>query len=79
MSVAALAAIQFGGYVNPYKVGGILVLLVVWVKLLAWIDKDSVAVFLFAGVWTGVWGAHRIIRGGRGRIHRDAVADDRPE
>ena len=43
MSVAALAAIQFGGYVNPYKVGGILVLLVVWVKLLAWIDKDSVA------------------------------------
>jgi type II secretory ATPase GspE/PulE/Tfp pilus assembly ATPase PilB-like protein len=43
MSVAALAAIQFGGYVNPYKVVGILVLLVVWVKLLAWIDKDSVA------------------------------------
>jgi type II secretory ATPase GspE/PulE/Tfp pilus assembly ATPase PilB-like protein len=43
MSVAALAAIQFGGYVNPFKVGGILVLLVVWVKLLAWIDKDSVA------------------------------------
>ena len=43
MSVAALAAIQFGGYVNPWKVGGILVLLVVWVKLLAWIDKDSIA------------------------------------
>ena len=48
MSVAALAAIQFGGYVNPFKVGGILVLLVVWVKLLAWIDKDSVAAQLRA-------------------------------
>src|SRR5579872_257200 len=43
MSVAAMAVIQFGGYVNPYKVAGILVLLIVWVKLLAWIDKDSVA------------------------------------
>jgi type II secretory ATPase GspE/PulE/Tfp pilus assembly ATPase PilB-like protein len=42
MSVAALAAIQFGGYVNPYKVGVILVLLIVWVKLLAWIDKDAI-------------------------------------
>jgi type II secretory ATPase GspE/PulE/Tfp pilus assembly ATPase PilB-like protein len=43
MSVAALAAIQFGGYVNPFKAGIILVLLVVWVRLLTWIDKDSVA------------------------------------
>jgi type II secretory ATPase GspE/PulE/Tfp pilus assembly ATPase PilB-like protein len=41
MSVAALAAIQFGGYVNPWKVGAILALLIVWVKLLSWIDKDS--------------------------------------
>ncbi len=43
MSVAALAAIQLGGYVNPFKAGAILVLLVVWVRLLSWIDKDSVA------------------------------------
>jgi len=42
MSSADLAAIQFGGYVDPWKVGGIVVLLVVWAKLLAWIDKDSV-------------------------------------
>ena len=42
MSVAALAAIQFGGYVNPWKVGGIVVLLIVWLKLLSWIDKDAV-------------------------------------
>src|ERR1700722_9365343 len=41
MSFAALAAIQFGGYVNPYKAVGILVLLLIWAKLLAWIDKDS--------------------------------------
>jgi len=43
MSVAALAAIQIGGYVNPFKAGTILVLLVVWVRLLSWMDKDSIA------------------------------------
>jgi general secretion pathway protein E len=43
MSVAALAVIQFGGYVNPWKAGVIIVLLVIWVKLLAWIDKDAIA------------------------------------
>jgi type II secretory ATPase GspE/PulE/Tfp pilus assembly ATPase PilB-like protein len=41
MSASSMAAIQFGGYVNPYKAAGIVVLLIVWVKLLAWIDKDS--------------------------------------
>lgn len=41
MSVSVIAAIQFGGYVNPWKVGGILVLLIVWTKLLSWIDKDA--------------------------------------
>jgi type II secretory ATPase GspE/PulE/Tfp pilus assembly ATPase PilB-like protein len=42
MPQAVLAAIQMGGYVNPYKVGVILVLLIVWAKLLTWIDKDSI-------------------------------------
>ena len=42
MPQAALAAIQTGGYVNPWKVGIILLLLIVWAKLLTWIDKDTV-------------------------------------
>ncbi len=42
MPQAALAAIQTGGYVNPWKVGIILLLLIVWAKLLTWIDKDAV-------------------------------------
>src|SRR5208337_2139140 len=41
MSVAALAAVQVGGYVNPWKAGAILVLLLVWLRLLSWIDKDG--------------------------------------
>jgi general secretion pathway protein E len=43
MSVSAMAVIQFGGYVNPWKVAAIVVLLIPWVKLLAWSDKDAVA------------------------------------
>jgi type II secretory ATPase GspE/PulE/Tfp pilus assembly ATPase PilB-like protein len=42
MPLAALATIQNGGYVNPWKVGIILILLIVWAKLLTWIDKDSI-------------------------------------
>ncbi|HEY1921999.1 MAG TPA: ATPase, T2SS/T4P/T4SS family [Tepidisphaeraceae bacterium] len=42
MPLAALAVIQTGGYVSPWKVGIILVLLIIWAKLLTWIDKDSV-------------------------------------
>ncbi|MGD0769426.1 MAG: ATPase, T2SS/T4P/T4SS family [Tepidisphaeraceae bacterium] len=41
MSVAALAAVQMGGYVNPWKAGAILVVLLVWLRLLSWIDKDG--------------------------------------
>ncbi|MGD0140681.1 MAG: ATPase, T2SS/T4P/T4SS family [Tepidisphaeraceae bacterium] len=41
MSVAALAAVDVGGYVNPWKAGAILVVLLVWVRLLSWIDKDG--------------------------------------
>jgi type II secretory ATPase GspE/PulE/Tfp pilus assembly ATPase PilB-like protein len=41
MSASSMAAIQFGGYVNPYKAAGLIVLLIIWVKLLAWMDKDS--------------------------------------
>jgi type II secretory ATPase GspE/PulE/Tfp pilus assembly ATPase PilB-like protein len=42
MPHAVLAGIQVGGYVNPWKAGIIVVLLIVWAKLLTWIDKDSV-------------------------------------
>jgi type II secretory ATPase GspE/PulE/Tfp pilus assembly ATPase PilB-like protein len=38
----ALAAVQYGGYVNPYKAGGAILLLIIWVKLLAWMDKDAI-------------------------------------
>jgi type II secretory ATPase GspE/PulE/Tfp pilus assembly ATPase PilB-like protein len=37
-----LAAVQYGGYVNPYKAGGAILLLIIWVKLLAWMDKDAI-------------------------------------
>src|SRR5580658_3116960 len=42
MSLAVLAAVQYGGYVNPWKAGVIVVLLIIWVKLLAWMDKDAI-------------------------------------
>jgi general secretion pathway protein E len=40
MSSAALAAIQFGGYINPWKLLPPILVLVVWARVLTWIDKD---------------------------------------
>jgi type II secretory ATPase GspE/PulE/Tfp pilus assembly ATPase PilB-like protein len=42
MPHGVLSVIQIGGYVSPWKVGIILVLMVVWAKLLTWIDKDAI-------------------------------------
>ena len=41
MALVTLAAIQFGGYVSPWKVLPVLLLLLAWARLLTWIDKDS--------------------------------------
>jgi type II secretory ATPase GspE/PulE/Tfp pilus assembly ATPase PilB-like protein len=41
MSVAGLAVVQVGGYINPYAALSIVVLLFVWVWMLTWIDKDT--------------------------------------
>lgn len=36
-----LAAVQYGPYINPFKVLPVVVILLIWAKLLTWIDKDS--------------------------------------
>jgi type II secretory ATPase GspE/PulE/Tfp pilus assembly ATPase PilB-like protein len=36
-----MAVIQFGGYVSPWKVLAIVILLGIWAWLLTWIDKDT--------------------------------------
>jgi type II secretory ATPase GspE/PulE/Tfp pilus assembly ATPase PilB-like protein len=40
MSSAALAAIQLGGYINPWKLVPPILVLLIWVRVLTWIDKD---------------------------------------
>lgn len=42
MPSVVLATIVVGNYVNPFKVVGILVLLLLWTRLLTWIDKDTI-------------------------------------
>jgi type II secretory ATPase GspE/PulE/Tfp pilus assembly ATPase PilB-like protein len=42
MSSAALASIQVGGYVNPWKILPIVLILFVWARVLTWIDKDTI-------------------------------------
>ncbi|MDP9173705.1 MAG: Flp pilus assembly complex ATPase component TadA [Planctomycetota bacterium] len=41
MPLAVLATIQTGGYVNPFKALAIIIMLLIWVRLLAWMDKDA--------------------------------------
>ncbi|MGA2582726.1 MAG: ATPase, T2SS/T4P/T4SS family [Tepidisphaeraceae bacterium] len=38
---SVLATISTTGYLNPYKAGALVVILLIWVKLLAWVDKDA--------------------------------------
>lgn len=40
MTSPLLSTLTFGGYVSPWKAAIILVLLIIWAKLLTWIDKD---------------------------------------
>ncbi|HEY7090917.1 MAG TPA: ATPase, T2SS/T4P/T4SS family [Tepidisphaeraceae bacterium] len=41
-----LAAIDYGWYINPWKVVALLVLLIIWARLLTWTDKDAEAAHL---------------------------------
>jgi type II secretory ATPase GspE/PulE/Tfp pilus assembly ATPase PilB-like protein len=41
MPVAELAAIQTGGFINPWKALAIVIVLLIWARLLTWIDKDA--------------------------------------
>ena len=41
MSSAALAAIQLGSYINPWKVLAAVIILFIWARVLTWIDKDT--------------------------------------
>jgi type II secretory ATPase GspE/PulE/Tfp pilus assembly ATPase PilB-like protein len=42
MPSVVLATVQVGNYVNPWKALAILVVLLVWTRLLTWIDKDTI-------------------------------------
>src|SRR5262245_54405810 len=44
--IEMLAAIDYGWYINPWKVVVLLVLLMIWARLLTWTDKDSEAAHL---------------------------------
>jgi general secretion pathway protein E len=47
MQLSVLAAsVPMGGYINPVKAGAVAVLALIWIKLLAWADKDAEASFL---------------------------------
>ena len=41
MSVAVLASIPMGSYINGFAVLAFVVVLLIWAKLLTWIDKDA--------------------------------------
>src|ERR1700722_19364411 len=41
MPLALLAAVQTGGYINPWKLVPAIILLLVWVRAMTWIDKDA--------------------------------------
>jgi general secretion pathway protein E len=47
MQLSVLAAtVQSGGYISPVKVGVVALLMLIWIKLLAWADKDAEAAHL---------------------------------
>lgn len=53
----ALAAVEAGGYVNPFKAVGFLIILTIWARLLTWVDKDAKAAFLpRVGINSGMLG-----------------------
>ena len=43
---ALIAAVEFGGYINPFKVLPVVVLLLIFARLITWIDKDADAAHL---------------------------------
>src|SRR3954454_19360632 len=45
-ALLTLAAVDYGSYVNIWKVVGVLVFVLLWTRLLTWIDKDALAAHL---------------------------------
>jgi type II secretory ATPase GspE/PulE/Tfp pilus assembly ATPase PilB-like protein len=41
-----LSAVEVGGYINPWKILPVLVILFVWARMLTWIDKDTIIAHL---------------------------------
>ena len=41
MALAMLATVQTSGYINPWKLVPAFVLLLIWVRIMAWMDKDG--------------------------------------
>src|SRR5581483_9303387 len=41
-----MADVQIGGYINLWKLLPVLILLLIWARLLTWMDKDSVEAHL---------------------------------
>src|SRR5687768_16643899 len=46
MGLAFVAAVQVGGYVSALKALPVLLVLLVWCRLLTWVDKDAPAAHL---------------------------------
>ena len=46
MGLSFLAQVQVGGYISPWKVIPVLLVLLLWGRLLTWVDKDSPAAHL---------------------------------
>ncbi len=46
MGLVVLLTIPAGGYINPFKVLGVLIVLLIWTRLLTWVDKDAPAAHL---------------------------------
>ena len=42
MPSVLLATVEVGNYVNPWKVAAIVLVLLVWTRLLTWMDKDTI-------------------------------------
>ena len=46
MGLAFLAAVQVGGYVSALKTIPVILVLLLWARLLTWVDKDAPAAHL---------------------------------
>lgn len=54
MTELILSQIQFGGYTNPFKLAGYILLLMAWIPIVGWVNVDSQEVRTKNILWTGI-------------------------